>query len=352
MVGLRIVPTENLAADQAAEWFARQRSGRWSPADAADFAAWLKEQESHARAWARYEQLWTRVGSVRDDPRILALRETAKNSGAGRWRSLGLLTGSAAAAIVAVVGAWVLLRPAPTQHVAAEPAPVTKPAEAPAIRIASTQKGERSLLLLPDGSRITLNSDSSVQTDYSNERRRVTLVRGEAFFQVAKDPARPFVVTAGSRDVVAVGTAFEVRLGERQLRVTLVQGRVRVVPGPHAPATAKTPAEVSLDAGSAMTVLESGSELIEPVDTARAVHWRDGKLNYIIFDEEKLSDVVTEMNRYSPQRLVIADSSLEDRKVSGVFESSAARAVARALEAYGLARADVSSPDVIVLKSP
>jgi transmembrane sensor len=229
---------------------------------------------------------------------------------------------------------------------------VAKVVEPPTIRIASTERGERSLLLLPDGSRITLNSASSVQTNYSKEQRRVTLIRGQAFFAVAKDAARPFIVTAGSRQVVAVGTEFDVSLSERQLRVTLVQGKVRVVAASQARPVAKAPAEVSLAAGSAMTVMEGGSELIEPVDTAHALHWRDGKVNYIIFDEERLEDVVTEMNRYSAEQLMIADPSLEDRKVSGVFDSSAGRAVARALEAYGLARADNSSPHLIVLRSP
>jgi transmembrane sensor len=349
MVELRIVPAEDCAADEAAKWFARQRSGRWTATDAATFAAWLRADETHAHAWARYEQIWGRVEAVRDDPRILALREHARRV---EYKRMWFLGGSAAAVVLAAVGAWVLWRSTPIPQLPQSPRPIAKIVEPPAIRIASTERGERSLLLLPDGSRITLNSASSVQTDYSKERRRVTLVRGQAFFEVAKDATRPFVVTAGTREVVAVGTEFDVRLDERQLRVTLVQGKVRVLAASQPRSVAKPPAEVSLNAGSAMTVLEGGAELIERVDTLHALHWREGKLNYIIFDEERLADVVTEMNRYSPEQLLIADPRLEDRKVSGVFDSSAGRTVARALEAYGLARADMSSPHQIVLRSP
>jgi transmembrane sensor len=146
------------------------------------------------------------------------------------------------------------------------------------------------------------------------------LVRGEAFFEVAKDPTRPFVVTAGSRQVIAVGTAFNVRLQDRQLRVTLVEGRVRVIiaPAPDSPALPVTPVTpVTLEAGSALVATENGVERIEKLDVARATSWRSGTL---VFDGERLADVVAEMNRYSHEKLVISNAVLADRKVSGVFE--------------------------------
>ena len=320
--------------------------------DAVAFAGWLKANEAHARAWASYEQLWGRLQTVRDDPRILALRESAKNRGRQTGALKRWAVGGALAATLVLAAIWITQRPVNHVGQSAQIAASTpKPAELPLIRIATTERGERSLLLLPDGSRITLNSASSVRTDYSSERRRVTLVRGQAFFEVAKDPARPFIVTAGSREVVAVGTAFDVRLSERQLRVTLVTGKVRILPSPHGPPAAPA-APINLDAGSAMTVRDGGPEQIEQVDTAGTAQWHDGKLNYIIFDAERLSDVVREMNRHSREQLVIADPALRDKQVSGVFDSSAGRAVARALQTYGLAHADTSSPNVIVLSSP
>jgi transmembrane sensor len=218
-----------------------------------------------------------------------------------------------------------------------------------------TEIGERSIVVLPDGSKVTLNTASAVRADYSGRERRVTLVRGEAFFDVAKDPTRPFVVSARSRQVVAVGTAFDVRLQDRQLRVTLVDGRVRVVePSADAASASAGPElkrhpEVTLEAGTALIARDDGADLTERLDADRATSWRTGRL---VFDGDRLADVVAEMNRYSHEKLVIADASLENRKVSGVFEPANDWAFAKALEAYGIARATRQSATTIVLDAP
>jgi transmembrane sensor len=218
---------------------------------------------------------------------------------------------------------------------------------------ASTQVGERSFLVLADGSKVTLNTASAVRADYSGRDRRLTLLRGEAFFDVAKDPLRPFVVTAGSRQVIAVGTSFNVRLQDHGVRVTLVEGKVRVtrsrpeVSG----AGAQDPAgpAVTLVAGSALVAEADGADRVERLDADRATSWRNGKL---VFEGERLADVVAEMNRYSRETLEIADPALEDRRVSGVFEPTEGHAFAKALEAYGIARATQETATRIVLDSP
>jgi transmembrane sensor len=220
----------------------------------------------------------------------------------------------------------------------------TSAAAAALIREASTQIGERALLVLADGSKVTLNTDSAVRADYTGRERRLTLVRGEAFFDVAKDPTRPFIVTAGSRQVIAVGTAFNVRLQDQQVRVTLVEGTVRIVPT----ARQRDPV-VTLEAGSALVTGADGIDRVESLDTARATSWRSGKL---VFEGDRLADVVAEMNRYSREKLEIADPTLEDRKVSGVFEPTEGHAFAKALEAYGIARTTRQTDTTIVLNAP
>jgi transmembrane sensor len=214
------------------------------------------------------------------------------------------------------------------------------------VRDASTDIGERSLLVLADGSKVTLNTASSVHADYAGHERRVTLVRGEAFFDVAKNATRPFIVSAGSRQVIAVGTAFDVRLQDRQVKVTLVEGRVRVVRAadPVQPVSA-----VMLEAGSALVAKEDGADRVERLDTVRATSWRSGRL---VFDGERLADVVAEMNRYSREKLEIADPALEGKKVSGVFEPTTGSAFAKGLEAYGIARVTQQTATTIVLDSP
>ncbi|MGH8209876.1 MAG: FecR family protein [Steroidobacteraceae bacterium] len=221
------------------------------------------------------------------------------------------------------------------------------------IRDASTGIGERSILVLADGSKVTLNTASAVRVDYRGHERRVTLVQGEAFFDVAKNRMRPFVVSAGSRDVIAVGTAFDVRLHDRQIKVTLVEGKVRIdrvvdraeVGTP----LAQPVSAVVLEAGSALVAQEGGTDHVERLDAARATSWLTGKL---VFDGERLIDVVAEMNRYSHERLEIADPALNARKVSGVFDATGGSTFAKALEAYGIARVTRQTATTIVLNSP
>jgi transmembrane sensor len=162
------------------------------------------------------------------------------------------------------------------------------------------------------------------------------------------------VVYAGSRQVVAVGTAFDVRLQDRQVKVTLVEGKVRVVrinDSTAAGATAQVQPEsaVTLEAGATLVGRDDGADQLERLDTTRATSWRSGNL---VFDGERLSDVVAEMNRYSREQLVIGNPALAERRVSGVFEPAGAPGFAKALEAYGIAHATQQNATTIVLDSP
>jgi transmembrane sensor len=352
---MNVVPnpsrTESAASVDAAAWFARQRVAPLSNRAAAEFETWLKADPTHAAAWSELERLWDHVDTVRNDPRILAIREAARRRadtalrGRAAWRSAAAV----AAALVMGVAFWWTQKGPPAAASVGPTVSHTRPSPssaAPLIREASTQVGERSLLVLADGSTVTLNTASAVRADYTGTERRLTLIRGEAFFDVAKDPSRPFVVTAGSREVIAVGTAFNVRLQDRRVRVILVEGKVRVVPT--MPLGSSAPA-VTMTAGSAFVADDKGTERVEPVDASRATSWRSGKL---VFDGERLADVVAEMNRYSRETLEIADRGLENRKVSGVFEPTEGHAFAKALEAYGIVRASQVDATKIVLDTP
>ena len=225
---------ESSASAQAAVWFARQRVAPLSEGDAEAFATWLTADPSHTVAWSEFERLWGRVEAVRDDPKILAMREEAKRQAARRVgvRYGGRLVAALAASIVLGVTVWWVipnyLSGSGEASTVSGRMPLAPSAGQALVREASTQIGERSILILADGSKVTLNTASIVRADYSGPERLITLVRGEAFFDVAKDPTRPFIVTAGPRQVIAVGTAFNVRLQDTQVRVTLVEGRVQV----------------------------------------------------------------------------------------------------------------------------
>jgi transmembrane sensor len=349
---------EDAAHEQAAAWFARQRMHPLSESEAIEFEKWLNADPAHTRAWSQSERLWARVEGVRDDPHILAIREQARRhaserlSRARRWRNAGTL----AASLTIGLAAWWGVRTLTVVPTAARASAGVKSASDPLsalIREASTRVGERSLLVLADGSKVTLNTASAVRADYSGHDRRLTLLRGEAFFDVAKDPTRPFVVTAGSRQVIAVGTEFNVRLQDQRVRVILIEGEVRVVRTQltDSGSSARLPAglSVTLVAGSAFVAEADGAEHVERLDADRATSWRNGRL---IFEGERLADVVAEMNRYSRETLEIADPKLEGRKVSGVFEPTEGHAFAIALQAYGIARVTQETATRIVLDSP
>jgi transmembrane sensor len=349
-------PLTDAAEEQATAWFARQRMRPLSESEAIEFERWLKADPTHAQAWSDCERSWERVEGVRDDPRMLVIREDARRRasehvrGARHWRIAGAM---AASLVVGIAVWWILRAPTVTRNLA-QTAAHDQVASAPSsglIREASTQVGERSTLVLTDGSKVTLNTASAVRTDYSGHDRRLTLLRGEAFFDVAKDPSRPFVVTAGSRQVIAVGTAFNIRMQDRSVRVTLVEGKVRVMrsrpvgPGAREP----TGPAVTLVAGSALVTDANDVEHVERLNADRATSWRNGKL---VFEGERLADVIAEMNRYTRETLEIADPALKGRKVSGVFEPTEGHAFASALEAYGIARVTQETSSRIVLDTP
>jgi transmembrane sensor len=221
------------------------------------------------------------------------------------------------------------------------------------VRDASTKVGERALIQLSDGSQVTLNTGSEIHVDMSGPVRSVDLLRGEAYFDVAKDAAHPFVVRAGSRRIVAVGTAFDVNLQPDMLKVDLVQGQVRVEPvaANHAGVSRAPTAtnSILMAAGSSLVARSSGEERLEPLNVEREVSWRSGKL---VFQDERIAAVVAEINRYSNLKLEIRDPEIGERLLSGVFDPSGVAELARVLQSYHLARIVAQDSSVIVLGLP
>jgi transmembrane sensor len=185
-----------------------------------------------------------------------------------------------------------------------------------------TAVGERLAVPLEDGSLLTLNTDTRAVVRYRDGIRGVTLQRGQALFEVAKDASRPFVVTAGGRTVTALGTAFDVRLSDSRFEVTMLEGRVVVAQQPeHAPLK-----YANADLIGIPTELGAGDQLLStatvkrPVvrkaDARRVTSWREGQ---IIFDNDALDYAVDELNRYGRQKLVLSDPRLANLRVSGAF---------------------------------
>lgn len=313
--------------EQALAWVAKRDSGRWSQADEQEFAEWLRADTAHRVSFLRVEAGWEqtarlKVFGVGGTPGVVPEP--------GQWRASPFFERRPAPAGRSKLrpASWKIAGIAATVLVAA--------GVAVGLRISltgddySTPVGGVASIPLLDGSRMTLNTASKVRVALTENERRIELQTGEAFFTVAKDPARPFVVLAGNRRVVAVGTQFSVRREGGDVQVIVTEGKVRVER-----ADGGEVAE-SLVAGTVMRTVHD-SLLVQkksPREAEDALSWRSG---YLTFDETSLADAVAEFNRYSSKRIVIADEKLAALRINGKFRSTNAQDFVRLLrEGFGI----------------
>lgn len=324
-------------ASAAAAWFARLQGGDVSLQEQRDFQRWLNADPRHASAWSEVNAAWNDLSRLEEDPTFAAMRADALSIDASRprrpsRRGFGL---AAAGFVVAAGGAALSWRWLASDRTA--PPPPDEP-------VFTTTVGERSTFRLPDNSVVTLGTDSAIRVDHWDRERRLSLLRGQAYFDVAKDKTRPFIVAVGDKTVTAVGTAFDVRLDPSKLSVTLVEGRVRI-----AGVSSKGPRRLEVSAGSRFVAAANADWTIAAVDTAKESAWVQGRL---VFDGEPLSTVIAEMNRFSARKLTVSDPALAATPVSGVFKTGQVEAFAGALRTYGLAEIGRSDPRAIELVPP
>lgn len=203
----------------------------------------------------------------------------------------------------------------------------------------STGIGEQKTVALADGSTIQLNTASAMNVDLEPGFRHVTLRRGEAFFNIARDPARPFVVRAGQSEIRVLGTKFNVRVMGNIAHVGVLEGHVQVIPlgGSAVPAGERAAAAQALDLlpGQGASVASQQPALAaQTIDTARLTAWREGR---IYFENERLSTMLEEVNRYTTTPFVVVNPLRNELRLSGIFRSGDAQSVVYALQtAYGL----------------
>ena len=265
--------------EAAAALLARVQSGSAAPAEV---EAWLDADPAHAVAFARVEAAWERAERLKAMPHAAeeAVFQVTRRMAAGL--AVGVLGLGAA-------GGWLMTR---------------NPVEI-------TARGERRTVSLPDGSRVELNTDSRIAIAYSETRRDIVLTRGEALFEVAKDPARPFVVQAGEAQVRAVGTAFNIRMREKVVELTVTEGVVAVDER-----AAAAPRQVSEGKGAVIATGAVAEVNLDPEVLRRRLLWRDGVVE---FEGDTLEQAATEFNRYNDRRLVVADPQVASIRVGGRF---------------------------------
>lgn len=353
----------------AADWLARRESDHWDRVQQGRLDAWLDQSVAHRVAFLRLEAAWQESGR-------LAALGAGQAMGAppprGQWAASPLDRRSpprthtdhpAPALSPPDLSEWVFAQRADRLT------PQTRWTRPFAVAITSvmlaslalgwhwwgqveqasylTALGDLREVALSDGSHATLSSDSEMAVSLSRGERHVDLQRGEAFFEVAKDPGRPFAVAAGTRRVVAVGTRFSVRREDQAMRVVVTEGVVRLeaLPGAdgHAQPTTLLPAGSIAVANADGVLVRTGSV----ADAERLVDWRSGTL---AFRDTSLAEAAAEFNRYNRRKLVIADAEAGALRVGGNFRWSNTDAFVRLLEQGFPVRAEHQA-DRIVLHS-
>jgi transmembrane sensor len=198
---------------------------------------------------------------------------------------------------------------------------------------------------LADGSRVELNTDTAIEVAYSRNRRRVDLERGEAFFQVAKDARRPFVVDAGTYQVTAVGTAFSVRRDELGTEIVVTEGTVRVDRS-----DGLRPGRPLLVHAGAAAALGRDGPVVSQVSLAQVegdLGWRQGVL---VFADRPLREVAAEFNRYNRRQLVVVDPEVGNVLIAGRFRPTNLDGLVRLLEPGFGVEAVPQGSDRILLK--
>lgn len=307
-------------AEQAGAWCLRLAADGLSEHERAEFDAWLTADTANARAFDAAARAWEALDRASTSPELIAMRRNAldrfrrghttrwRRGRAGRRGVLALAAFAACLAIAAVgIGLW--MHYAPQSY--------------------ETGLGERRIVALNDGSRISLDAASRVKVRYGDGRRQLWLEQGRAKFAVARDPLRPFSVAAADKVVVATGTEFSVELLADRVHVILYEGGVDVLsglPGGKALQPVEIPDDPAVPGEPAAQVLVPGSEMVariatavarvESADPVRSLAWEAGQL---AFADEPLASAVERMNRYADRPLAIGDDAAGRVRISGVF---------------------------------
>lgn len=304
-------------ADEAGRWDARLRAPDCSDADRASFAAWRDADSSHREAFERLQSIFATLRHDCGRAEVRALRDEALRATV-TYRRRRLVWAAAAACMLACGAGFSFLDDLSAWLTGAE--------------IYVTGTGERSTYILEDGSTMALNAQSRVQVRYSEFQRSLSLLKGQALFNVAKNRRRPFVVHAGDRNIVAVGTQFDVRLDANSVQVTLIEGKVRIEQesAQESSEIVLTPGKQLLAPLSAPLPFANGERLIS-IDVAKVTGWRDGR---IFMDNLSLAEAVAEMNKHSTVQIAVDDPMLAQRRVSGMFKAGEQERFVTALEDY------------------
>lgn len=342
----RPVPVDLAPAEAAARWAVRLDRDNVPDEERRAFEAWRGLSAENAAAYERAVSAMRVFDGVPDSPHLDALRRAALRYQPERPTSGLKAMAAGIALVVAGIAALVAFRgdPNPSKNT-----PVASLYEKGAADYV-TRRGERLEVTLPDGSAVTLNTDTDLDVVFDGRHRTVEILRGQAFFTIAKDPLRPFVVVAGGKQIVAVGTAFDVRLEKERVEVLLVEGRVVVEnvmrSSAAAPLAEASTASIQLNPGEALVATNTDVVRTPAQDPERRLKWRDGLIE---FDNTTLAEAVEEFNRYSVQTIRIEDPAVADFLISGVFRTNSQRKFLEAVTSLHPVSVEYRAPNEFAL---
>lgn len=330
---------------EASAWFFRLQADDHTAAERVAFAAWLAQGTAQARAWAEVRDLLRSLEEPARAAHGASSPQGPVNGPAGRStgpRSWVRRLAPAALVLLLAAGGWGAWRgPALYQDLIADHATAT---------------GQRLAIRLPDGSSADLNSDSALALDFQGGERRVRLLRGEAWFEVTRDPAHPFIVDAGAGAARVLGTQFSVRRDGERVTVTVGEGLVEVAarprdddrePGDFQWANFQWEDSVRVHPGESAEAGPGGLTPAAAADPGAAFAWRHGQ---IVFRQQTLASVIDALNRQWPGRVVLLNDEAAERIVSGVFSLDRPAAVFDALERGIGVRATRLTPYLTLLR--
>jgi len=341
---------EDPISQEAARWVARHDRGL-TPEETQEFIRWQAADLRHAAEFAQLASSWNEFGSAkevaelaeiaRDLDRRTAIRPMGQRRAVWGWA----ISLAAAAGIAVAVGVWRGREPVATEGGTGDAGKYVVPSAA-------------RRLLLDDGSVVELRGDSRLQADFTVAERRVTLLRGEACFSVAKNPNRPFIVSAEGITVRAVGTVFSVQMNRSDVEVVVSEGKISLgsappqadpssaVPEPALPIVVAGERAVVRHAATSSIPTGVKVDLLTPVEMDEALSWRD---TWLVFDRTPLLEALDAFNRNGSQQLVLADSSLQGRRLDGRFRAGHVEGFVRLLEQTMHLRAERRGEHTIVL---
>ncbi|MGH0263149.1 FecR family protein [Sinorhizobium meliloti] len=304
-----MTPDDNAAelSKEATDWLIRIREAPDDPEMRLHFERWVTTSRDHRREWEKTCRLWLSVGALpaaRDKP-------SAHNFKPGRRGGRASLAIAACAMAICLLVAWVpgLLIVLQSDY--------------------HTGTAETRSLELEDGSTVTLAPGSAIAMDFGQSRRSLRLLQGEAYFDVAHDPARPFVVDAGGLEIEVLGTAFDVMVDSESTRVSLERGLVTA-----SPSGKEASAERRLTSGKALVFDRDAQDMTtSDIDAASIGAWRQGRLHVV---NATISSVVERIQRYHPAWISLPDPVLGSQRVTGIYDLTAPdEALGALVDPYG-----------------